>query len=84
MVRKLIFSFGTVLLPSKICFSSSKHDVPKNLKMVIHLCFLDDIHSILDNSCMCLNELILILNVTYLDQKQDFLTNRHVLIAIGF
>jgi hypothetical protein len=36
--------------------------------MVINTCFLDDIHSILDNSCMCLNEVILILNGTFLDQ----------------
>jgi hypothetical protein len=82
MVRKLIFTFGTVLLTSKICFCSSKHDIPKPLKMVIYSCFLDDLHTILDNSCMCLNELILILNGTFFDQKHDFLINRHVLIVI--
>jgi hypothetical protein len=51
--------------------------------MVIYPCLMDDIHSILDKSCMCLNELILILNGTFLDQKQDFLINRHVLMVIG-
>jgi hypothetical protein len=60
--KKLIFTFGAVLLTSKICVCCSKHDIPKTLEMVIYPCFLDDIHSILDNSCMCLNELIRILS----------------------
>jgi hypothetical protein len=58
--------------------------IPKNLKMVIYPCFLDDIHFILDDSYMCQNELIIILNGTSFDQKNDFLTNRHVLIMLGF
>jgi hypothetical protein len=32
---------------------------------------------------MCLNELILIPNGTFLDEKHYFLINRHVLIVIG-
>jgi hypothetical protein len=37
--------------------------------MVIYSCFLDDINSKLDNSCMCLNKLILLLNGTFLNQQ---------------
>jgi hypothetical protein len=48
---------------------SSKNYKHKNLKIVIYPCFLDDIHSTLDNSCMCQNELILILYGTSLDQQ---------------
>jgi hypothetical protein len=87
MDRKLLFSVGTILLTSKICFFSPQNDISKNLKLVIYPCFLDDFGKfwkILDNSYMCQNELITILNGTSLDQIHDFLTNIHVFIVIGF
>jgi hypothetical protein len=52
--------------------------------MVIYPCFFDDIESILDNSCMCLNVLILVFYGTFLEQKDDFLMNIHVLIVIVY
>jgi hypothetical protein len=52
--------------------------------MLIYQCFLDDVHSILDNLCVHINELIIILNGPFFDQKHDFLTNKHVLIEVGF
>jgi hypothetical protein len=83
MVRKLIFMSGTVILTYSLCFWSSQHDLPKNLIIVIYPGFLDDKHSILDNSCRCPNELILRLHGSFIDQKHDFLINEHVLIVTG-
>jgi hypothetical protein len=45
--------------------------------------FSDDEHFILDNSCTCLNELILRRNGPFIDQKHDFLINEHVMIVTG-
>jgi hypothetical protein len=84
MVKKLIFTLGTILLTFEICFCRAKNDIHKNPKMLIYQCFLDDVHSILDNLCVHINELIIILNGPFFDQKHDFLTNKHVLIEVGF
>jgi hypothetical protein len=87
---------ASLLLTFKICFFRSKKYIPENLKMVIYPCVVDHIHFILDNSCICQNKLILILNGNSLDQQvgvptvplafisrsEEWHQSRHILVAL--